>query len=125
MNVNIAKSTFLELMGEISNVDQQVKQWLNIENEMGLVSSYVELVNNIDGGDFEYVVNNLVTDVNLKDSLQQLIEMIENYEEPKSYRKCKNDVYIVADPKWKEIRDFGKYIQNEYSGFFKELNSKV
>lgn len=125
MNVEIAKGTFLDLLDEVSSVDQQIKLWLNIENETGLVSSFVEFMNNIDTGDFEYVVNNLIVDPSLKENLQRLLSMIDKYEEPKSYRKCKNDVYIVADPKWKEIRDFAKNLKNSHSDFFDALKSEA
>ncbi|MEM1322225.1 MAG: hypothetical protein AAGG75_18330 [Bacteroidota bacterium] len=124
MNEQICINTFVEVLDELSSVDLQVKLWLNIENETGLISSYTELMENVSGTDFNYVVHQLVQDASLKADLVQLLALLDAYEEPKSYVQCRNDVYIVADPVWKKIRDFAKAIKQIHSVYLKQLQKR-
>jgi N-acetylneuraminic acid mutarotase len=125
MDAKLAIRAFLDLLEEVSSVDEQIKLWLNIENDSTMISSYVEFICELNSGDFEYVVNNKINDELLKEKLQELFNTINKYEEPKLYKKWQNDVYIVGDPKWKEIRDFAKNIRHSYSDFLDELKSEV
>lgn len=125
MDAKLAIRAFLDLLEEVSSVDEQIKLWLNIENDSTMISSYVEFISELNSGDFEYVVNNKINDELLKEKLHELFNTINKYEEPKLYKKWQNDVYIVGDPKWKEIRDFAKNIRHSYSGFLDELKSEV
>lgn len=125
MDAKLAIRAFLDLLEEVSSVDEQIKLWLNIENDSTMISSYVEFISELNSGDFEYVVNNKINDELLKEKLHELFNTINKYEEPKLYKKWQNDVYIVGDPKWKEIRDFAKNIRHSYSDFLDELKSEV
>lgn len=124
MNVKLSIETFLEILQEISSVNLQVKLWLDIENTTGLVSSYAELMNRLDSGEFNYVVGNQIENVDLKHQLNILYSLIEEYKEPKEYLKSQNDVFIVADPNWKYIRDYAKNIRDTFQSTLLLLDRK-
>jgi hypothetical protein len=125
MNKKISIKAFVDIFDELSSVELQVKLWLNIENDTGLISSFVELMNNIDSPDFSYVIDEIVQDSELKEELNELLSMVGLYEEPKIYRKYKNDVYIVADPNWKKIRDFAKSIKVKYYDYLRRVEKNI
>lgn len=124
MNKQISVEVF-EILEELSNPDLQVKLWLNIENEGGLISSFTELLNDVDGPDFNYVASNLIEDSDLKKELFILLEKIKNYKEPTSYKKYKNDVFIISDPNWKTIRDYTKEIKENMIFPSKDLRKNI
>jgi len=114
INDDIAADTFLEVVEEISSVELQIKLWLNIENDTGLISSFEDLMDRVDSEDVRYVVNQKVENDELKSRLTELLAMLSDYKVPKLYSSFKNDVYVVADDKWKIIRDFAKGIREKY-----------
>jgi len=124
MDAQISITTFKEILEELSSADLQVKLWLNIENDTGLISSYVELMNNLVSGDFNFVTEKIIKEENFKNDLFQLLRMLQLYEEPHSYKKWKHDAYIIADPKWKEIRDFAKQIRQKHFKLIQSLGSE-
>lgn len=94
-------------------------QALNVNNDAGLISSYSELFNTLLGDfDFDYEIKNLM-DNKLKQHLQKLKIMLEQYKEacPFDFKENWDYSIILNDPKWKEIVDFTKGIiedMNEY-----------
>lgn len=74
MDAQISITTFKEILEELSSADLQVKLWLNIENDTGLISSYVELMNNLVSGDFNFVTEKIIKEENFKNDLFQLLQ---------------------------------------------------
>lgn len=125
MNINICAYRFLQIFKEIAEVDLQIKLWLNIENHTNQISSFSDLMDNIDTGELQLIVDNFIADSSCKADIAKLLKLIENYKAPEIYYSYQNDAYIIADPKWKRIRDFAKEITIKYNNTFHEIQNLI
>lgn len=125
MNIKICAYRFLQIFKEIAEVDLQIKLWLNIENYTNQISSFSDLMDDMDTGEFQLITDNFIADSSCKADIAKMLKLIENYKEPDKYYRCQNDAYIIADPKWKEIRDFAKGITIKYYNTFHEIRNLV
>lgn len=106
---------FKKRLVELSDIDLQRKLWLNIDNNTGLISSYSELFNSLCSDfDFDYEIKDLEDD-KLKQNLQKLKVMLEEYKEPYPFDFKENwdDSIILNDSRWLEIVNFAKNIIND------------
>lgn len=92
---------------ELSSVDLQNKQWLNRNNDTGLISSYPELMCTLyDDNYFELVLRKAMEKYgysnNALNELYKLNSLLNNYEEPYTDGYI-DDELIIKDSKWQVI----------------------
>ena len=99
----------------LAQSQETLRSRLNIDNNTGLISSYSELFNSLFSDfDFDYEIKDLEDD-KLKQNLQKLKVMLEEYKEPYSFDFKENwdDSIILNDSRWLEIVNFAKNIIND------------
>lgn len=87
---------------EISDLELQKKLWLNINNDTGMISSYIELMCTLfDDYDFDYFIEEVAIKEKLSSNtvfeLKILRKMLNEYTEKD------NDEEIINDVKWNTI----------------------
>ncbi|MGQ7855234.1 hypothetical protein ACUN24_13450 [Pedobacter sp. WC2501] len=94
---------------EISDINMQKKMWLNENNDTGLISSYVELMNRLfDDNNFNYLIENEAIALGLEPKLIFALKMLKDALD--SYVEKETDQEIITDPKWIEISKQAKSI---------------
>ena len=94
---------------EISDINMQKKMWLNENNDTGLISSYVELMNRLfDDNNFSYVIENEAIALDLEPELIFALKTLRNALD--GYVDKETDQEIITDPKWIEISEQAKSI---------------
>ncbi len=87
---------------EISDKDIQRKMWLNENNDIGLISSFDELMCSLfDDFDFDKFVDYRAKELGILDSvileLKILRDMLNNYQEKESH------IEIIEDEEWENV----------------------
>lgn len=98
---------------ELSDIDLQRKMWLNENNNTGLISSYVELMNTLfDDYNFDYFIDEIAPKLGLgKDivlELNRLRTLLNDYREKPS------DYEILQDSQWRRIVEQAKVVLNTW-----------
>ncbi len=94
---------------ELSDLDFQRKLWLNENNDTGLISSYIELMNRLfDDNSFDDFIDNnapkIAIDPNVVSELNKLRNSLNEYEEKGTDRE------IISDPRWVKISEQAKLV---------------
>ena len=101
---------FLEILDDIANSEFPGKLWKDSEGRE-CYASFSEMV--MDYLDFcEVVLTCPIFNPSQKEDLQNLYDMVDNYDRYLGERK-KTDEEICKDPKWHEIREYAKRVYDE------------
>jgi len=104
----VLKDIFDDIL-EISDIKMQKKLWLNEDNDTGLISSYVELMNRLfDDNNFDYFIENEALVLGLESKLIVALETLRDALD--DYVEKETDQGIITDPKWIEISKQAKSI---------------
>lgn len=101
---------------ELSDLDFQRKLWLNENNDTGLISSYIELMNRLfDDNSFDDFIDNgvpkITIDPNVVSELHKLRNSLNEYEEKGTDRE------IISDPRWVKISEQAKLIIKMWNNY--------
>lgn len=97
------------MMLELASLSLQRKLWLNENNDMGLISSYSELMCSLfDDFDFDDFIDSGAAKINLPNSL--IFELNKLRDLLNSYIEKGSDEEIINDIEWKKIVEQAKIV---------------
>lgn len=107
--MEIAFKNIYDDLLELSNVTLQRKLWLNDNNNTGLISSYVELMNRLfDDNDFDNFIDKAAANAGFSSNL--ILELKRLRYLLNTYNDKKDDGDIIRDPEWKKIINQAKTV---------------
>lgn len=101
---------------ELSDLDLQMKLWLNENNDTGLISSYIELMNRLfdDNGFDDFIDNDapkIGIDSTVVSELNKLRNSLNEYEEKGTDRE------IISDTRWVKISEQAKLVVKMWNDY--------
>jgi len=111
--INLTTEQIYDKIVEISDVQLQRKLWLNQNNDLGLISSYVELMCTLfDDLFFDNFVDKTASEIGLSNSiiveLNKLRSYLNNYDEKYS------DEEIINDSEWLKVVEQAKEVLKKW-----------